>query len=71
MSEIKIAVLAADAREERTVTTGGGHGHATGLVLLAAAAAEVGKGDRALVCATGVPPFLQAEAVLVSRDPVA
>jgi hypothetical protein len=53
----------------RALATGGGHGHATGLVLLAAAAADLGEGERAVVCATGVPAFLQAEAIAVTRGP--
>jgi hypothetical protein len=49
------------------LTTGEGHGHATGLTLLARSAAELGEGARAVVAATGVPPFLQAEAVAVTK----
>jgi hypothetical protein len=50
------------------MTTGEGHGHATGLTLLTRTAVELGEGNRACVAATGVPPFLQAEVAVVTRS---
>jgi hypothetical protein len=52
----------------RNVIVADGLGHAGGLGLLCQVARELVPGDRAVVAATGMPPFLAVEALAIARD---